>query len=399
MSARKHVVVVDGSNLATEGRTMPSLAQLDEAVRAYLEEHPGTEAIVVADATFEHRVSAEERPKVKEAELNNEIVTPPAGVIGRGDAFILKIAAKVGAVVLSNDSFQEFHAEHPWLFEEGRLVGGKPVPGVGWVFAARNPVRGVRSRQATSAARRASAETREPEDAAAPTRRSAKPVEHAPASKRAPRIGDTRPAAKKSPAKKAAPVAASAPKKAVAKKAPAAAKKVTAKKAEAAPKKAASKKAAPVEKATTKAAAKKASKSAVTKAAAKKAPAKKAEAAPKKTPAKRAAAAKPSAADREVPETRTGMATLNTPRAFLALLAAHPLQSKISGEVRSFTSHGAMVTVTLDDGTEVVCYAPNANLATPAPTRARDVLSKGERRRFRLVGLDKDRRVAELSLL
>ena len=30
-------VVVDGSNIATEGRTAPSLAQLDEAVRAFLD--------------------------------------------------------------------------------------------------------------------------------------------------------------------------------------------------------------------------------------------------------------------------------------------------------------------------------------------------------------------------
>jgi hypothetical protein len=33
-------VVVDGSNLATEGRTLPSLDQLDEAVRAFLEDTP-----------------------------------------------------------------------------------------------------------------------------------------------------------------------------------------------------------------------------------------------------------------------------------------------------------------------------------------------------------------------
>ena len=45
--------------------------------------------------------------------------------------FILRIAEKSGALVLSNDSFQEFHAERPWLFEPGRLIGGKPVPGVG----------------------------------------------------------------------------------------------------------------------------------------------------------------------------------------------------------------------------------------------------------------------------
>jgi hypothetical protein len=32
-------VVVDGSNIATEGRDAPSLAQLDEAVQAFVEEY------------------------------------------------------------------------------------------------------------------------------------------------------------------------------------------------------------------------------------------------------------------------------------------------------------------------------------------------------------------------
>ena len=43
-------VVVDGSNLATEGRSTPSLTQLDQAVQAFTEEHPTAEVIVVADA-------------------------------------------------------------------------------------------------------------------------------------------------------------------------------------------------------------------------------------------------------------------------------------------------------------------------------------------------------------
>ena len=34
--------VIDGSNLATEGRTEPSLAQLHEAVDAFRGERPGT---------------------------------------------------------------------------------------------------------------------------------------------------------------------------------------------------------------------------------------------------------------------------------------------------------------------------------------------------------------------
>lgn len=84
----------------------------------------------------------------------NELLTPPAGAIGRGDAFVLQIADKAGATVLSNDSFQEFHGDYPWLFDEGRLIGGKPVPGVGWVFVARSPVRGPASRRSVSEAKR-----------------------------------------------------------------------------------------------------------------------------------------------------------------------------------------------------------------------------------------------------
>ncbi len=88
------------------------------------------------------RVSESEREKVREAMLDGEMVSPPAGAIGRGDAFVLRIAERTNAIVLSNDSFQEFHGEHPWLFDEGRLVGGKPVPGVGWIFTPRLPIRG-----------------------------------------------------------------------------------------------------------------------------------------------------------------------------------------------------------------------------------------------------------------
>jgi hypothetical protein len=144
----KHVVV-DGSNIATEGRSLPSLKQLDEAVRAFLEENPTEQVTVIVDATFGHRIDAKERPEYEEAILAGELITPPAGAIGRGDAFILQVADRANASILSNDSFQEFHGgAYDWLFDEGRLIGGKPVPGVGWVFLLRTPVRGATSRRA-----------------------------------------------------------------------------------------------------------------------------------------------------------------------------------------------------------------------------------------------------------
>ncbi|MEI6401481.1 MAG: S1 RNA-binding domain-containing protein [Actinomycetota bacterium] len=147
-------VVVDGSNLATEGRSHPSLVQLNEAVLAYMAEHPGALVTVVVDATFGHRIDPREVPEFDEAVANNELVAPPAGAIGRGDAFVLAVANRVNAVVLSNDSFQEFHGTYAWLFDEGRLVGGKPVPHVGWVFVPRLPVRGAVSRSAVKQSRR-----------------------------------------------------------------------------------------------------------------------------------------------------------------------------------------------------------------------------------------------------
>jgi hypothetical protein len=148
----KHLIV-DGSNIATEGRSLPSLEQLDGAVRAFLDENEVENLTVIVDATFGHRIDKKERKEFDVAIANSEITTPPAGAIGRGDAFILQIADRVGATILSNDSFQEFHPLYPWLFEEGRLIGGKPVPGIGWVFTPRTPVRGPVSRKAMKEAR------------------------------------------------------------------------------------------------------------------------------------------------------------------------------------------------------------------------------------------------------
>jgi len=148
----KHIIV-DGSNIATEGRSTPSLTQLNEAVLALMQEYPGAKVSVVVDATFGHRIARKEVAEFNKAIDHNELVAPPAGAVGRGDAFVLAIAEKVRASVLSNDSYQEFHGKHKWLFDPGRLIGGKPVPHVGWVFVERLPVRGAVSKRSTKEGR------------------------------------------------------------------------------------------------------------------------------------------------------------------------------------------------------------------------------------------------------
>jgi len=357
--------VVDGSNLATEGRSSPSLAQLDQSVRAFLEERPSMTAIVVVDATFGHRIDKSEQARFKDAELAGEIVTPPAGAIGRGDAFILKIAARADGLVLSNDSFQEFHAEHPWLFEDGRLIGGKPIPGVGWIFTTRNPVRGPKSRavRAKAAASPATAE--------APHHRVS--TEKAPATRA--RKGRGEPTASKRRSPSTQPAAKSAALSAATKQ-----KVAPAKAAPKSPPRAETKRQAPAKPARTRTSDSSAQ------------PAKAARQRPAKQD-KQPAPARPAK-----PRTAKESGPVNTLRAFRALTSRHPVKSTVEGVVSSFTSHGAMITVTVGRGTKVDCYVPLAGLGRPAPTKARDVLKIGEKRAFRITSIDEDRRIAELSL-
>jgi hypothetical protein len=390
--------VVDGSNLATEGRTLPSLAQLDEAVRTYAEEDPDSRITVVVDASFEHRIDEAERETLREAMLNGEVVSPPAGAIGRGDAFVLRIAERTGAIVLSNDSFQEFHGEHPWLFNSGRLIGGKPVPGVGWIFTPRLPVRGAKSRAAT-ADKGAKSDPSSAPAKAAELAKAAKKAAKRTSKKAAPVVDTSWPLTPSAPPPAAPsrvvavdPDLSSAIDDAVAEaldppKVKKAAKSAAKKKAPA--KKAATpaKKVAAPKKASAGSAAKEAKKAPVAKKAArKKAPAEKPEAQLATAPvvAKKHATTPPPA--------------VNEPLSFITFVAAYPVGSTIEGEVVSFTSHGAMVDVALPDGGSLHCYIPLSAMGTPPPTKAREMLTKGEVRPFVLAGLDPPRRVAELSL-
>ena len=74
--------VFDGSNLATEGRTEPSLTQLQDAVAAFLGEHPGAVATVVVDASFEHRIDPKERDAfARTGKLPQQLPKAPRGTL------------------------------------------------------------------------------------------------------------------------------------------------------------------------------------------------------------------------------------------------------------------------------------------------------------------------------
>jgi hypothetical protein len=262
----------------------------------------------------------------------------------------LKIAQRINAVVLSNDSFQEFHEEYPWLFDANRLIGGKPVKGVGWVFTPRIPVRGAKSARAVK-----KLSLTLPGGATPTIGTTLTPLKAVKAAKAPKKVAKAVKVPTKT-TKKTPKVADLAPKHIdVAPKK--IAKKTTA------PKKAALKVPTPVKK--------------VLKAAS---------VVSKKKPAEPAVAL------------RRGRHPVNPESDFSSFKNAHKIGSKFEGEVTAFTSHGAVIRVKLRGAKYVECYAPTTLLGTPAPARARDVLKRGDHRTFRLVTVDSERRIAELAL-
>ena len=250
--------------------------------------------------------------------------------------------------MLSNDSFQEFHGEHEWLFDKGRLIGGKPVPGIGWIFTPRTPVRGPKSREAVKVAKRQ-------KKASVAGDLGFGSLEEEVAARRA---GGGRPPRRGGAGAAGAGAGAGAASEGAA--APASAASGSAKKAGRAPKKAAK-----VEKAIALA-------------------------------TDEVVAPDEAGTGRRRRRGRGGTPPsepVNAPLAFIEFVSQHPLGSLVDGVVDRFSSHGAFVIVG-----DAVCYVPLSAMGDPPPRAAREVLSRGETRPFAVQALDPPRRGIELAL-
>ncbi|MFJ9264447.1 Hsp70 family protein [Streptomyces bacillaris] len=143
-------LVVDGSNLAWIGRSprrpgvygrddRPSYAQLLSARDALASRYPDAVLHVVVDATFRHKVAEEERAAVDSALATGNLIQPPAGTEGKGDALVTAIAQDTDGIVVTNDNYAELQGRYSWLRDKERVLGATLTQGM-WVFTPRTCV-------------------------------------------------------------------------------------------------------------------------------------------------------------------------------------------------------------------------------------------------------------------
>ncbi|GAA4081179.1 Hsp70 family protein [Actinomadura miaoliensis] len=137
--------VVDGSNIAWLSKfrdrgEKPSLVRLTDAVRALAAEHPHASITVFVDPAFRHQIDPSEHMALVEAISKGQIVQVPAGTHGKADRSVVELAGRTNATVVTNDNYAELQDDHPWLLEEGRVLGAQYAGGI-WMFLPRTPVR------------------------------------------------------------------------------------------------------------------------------------------------------------------------------------------------------------------------------------------------------------------
>ena len=106
------IAVVDGANIAYSERSQKGDPKVSNivSVRAALQKK-GYEPLIIVDASLVYEI--DDRPQL-EALINDQIVRQ-APAETDADYFVIEIAEEHNALIVSNDQFEPYLQDHPWI--------------------------------------------------------------------------------------------------------------------------------------------------------------------------------------------------------------------------------------------------------------------------------------------
>ena len=114
MASKRDVIVIDGANVAYEeksGGGKPKLSNLLK-VRRELEER-GFETLIVVDASLKYDI--DDQQQLEKLIESQQVRQVPAGT--DADFFILDIADRCDARIVTNDQYRDYKDRYPWIPE------------------------------------------------------------------------------------------------------------------------------------------------------------------------------------------------------------------------------------------------------------------------------------------
>ena len=109
------MVLLDAANIACKKPREWFFARVEQARETCQEEWPGAHVLAIIDASAENRLADQRRAST--AHADGWLETAP----GEADDILLEKAARLGALVISRDTFKDARRNHPWLEEKGRV--------------------------------------------------------------------------------------------------------------------------------------------------------------------------------------------------------------------------------------------------------------------------------------
>lgn len=123
--ARRPAIIIDGANVAYEGQPADSKPKVSSIVAVkQLVEELGFRAVIIVDASLRHAV--DDPDQLEGLFRQGKVLQAPSGTAA--DYFVLRTADELEAQVISNDEFEPYRREFPWIKKRRvpyMVIGGR----------------------------------------------------------------------------------------------------------------------------------------------------------------------------------------------------------------------------------------------------------------------------------